>query len=179
MGARLVAPVGFLVALAALFFVLQTLNNPPTSSIATTASPDILKQFEIKPVAPIAATVTDKNNQKVDLISLLTKPTLLTFWSVGCGECETGLPLLDTFAKSQSKIAIVIVDTKDSPKDAQAKLDSLKVSLTTYYDPDGSAYQNWEATMPSSYYVAAGQIKYFFNGRVANDHLQALLTITP
>jgi len=174
---RLVAPLGFLVGLAALFFVMQSLGGSSASTNSQPSGPDLIKQYQVNEIAPIPATVTDKDNKKVDLPSLFTQPTLLTFWSVQCGECETGLPVLDDFAKSQSKIAVIIVDTKDLPKDAQAKLDSLKVSLKTYYDADGSAFQEWEATMPSSYYIAGGKISYFFPGRVSNDILQALLLI--
>lgn len=173
---RLAIPLGFLIGLAALGFVMQTLGN---SSADTTisAAPDILKQFAIVEIAPPATTVTDRDNKKIDLVSLLTKPTLVTFWSVGCGECETGLPILDKFAKSQSTIAIILVDTKDDPADAEDKLKTLNVATTTFYDRDGLAFQNWEATMPASYFVAGGKLKYFFPGRVSNEHLQALLTV--
>lgn len=174
---RLVIPLGFLIGLASLFFVLQTLNDPATTLTKKLTGPDLLKQYSIKPISPIAATVSDQKDQKSELIKLFSKPTLLTFWSVGCGECEVGLPVLDTFSKSQSSMAMVLVNVKDDHLQAQAKLDSLKIGLVTYYDSDGSAFQNYEATMPSSYYVANSQIIFFFPGRVSEEILQALLTV--
>ncbi|MEK7202550.1 MAG: TlpA disulfide reductase family protein [Patescibacteria group bacterium] len=173
---RLVAPIGFLIGLVALAFVMQTLgNSSPTNK--PLVGPELLKQFEIVEIAPPAATVTDEDSKKVDLSTLFFKPTLVTFWSVNCGECDTGLPVLDNFAKSQSQVAVILIDTKDEPKDAEEKLTSLNVTTGTYYDTDGSTFQSWEATMPASYFVINGKIKYYFPGRVSQEHLDALLTV--
>lgn len=172
---RLVFPLGFIVALAALAFVAQSLGNSTPAEGEPLSAPELLKQYEIVADLLPVANLTDEDGKKVDLPSLLTKPTLLTFWSVNCGECDTGLPVLDSFAKSQSQIAIVLVNTKDEPKDVEEKLGSLNVTLGTYYDLDGSAQQSWGATMPASYFAINGEIKYFFPGRVSDEHLQALL----
>ena len=178
MFSRLVAPIGFIVALLALAFVMQTLGNSSSSSDKPLTGPELLKQYEVVEVTPPTANLTDKDNKKVDLTLKLTKPTLITFWSINCGECETGLPLLDNFSKSQSQISVILIDTKDEPKDAESKLQSLKVTLGTFYDFDGSAVQGWEAsTMPASYFVINGKVKYFFPGRVSQEHLDALLTV--
>ncbi|MEK7171261.1 MAG: TlpA disulfide reductase family protein [Patescibacteria group bacterium] len=173
---RLVAPLGFLIGLVALAYVMQTLgNSSPTNK--PLAGPELLKQFEIVEIVPPTAIVNDKDGKKIDLTTLFAKPTLLTFWSVNCGECDTGLPVLDNFANNQSQIAVIMIDTKDEPKDADAKLKLLDVTLGTYFDLDGSAFQNWEATMPASYFVINGKIKYYFPGRVSQEHLDALLTV--
>ena len=169
-------PLGFIVALASLAFVMQTLGNS-SSSVPTASGSELLKQFEIVEITPPAAIPTDKDDNEINLASLFIKPTLVTFWRVNCGECDTGLPLLDNFGKSQSSVALILIAVKDDPKNAQEKLQSLNVALPTYYDRDGTAFQNWEATMPASYFVINGKLKYFFPGRVSNEHLQALLTV--
>lgn len=174
---RLVAPLVFIIGLAALAFIMQTLGNTTSVSNKSLTGPELLKQFEIVEIVPPAAIVSDKDSKKFDLSTLFTKPTLITFWSVNCGECDNGLPVLDNFAKSQSQIAVILIDTKDAPEDAEAKLTSLKVTTDTYYDTDGSTFQNWEATMPASYFVINGKIKYYFPGRVSQDHLDALLAV--
>ena len=174
---RLVVPLVFIIALAALTFVMQNLGNSSSTNKPLTGS-ELLKQYEIVEIAPPAANLTDKDEKKVDLLPRLTKPTLITFWSVNCGECETGLPLLDYFAKSQTQVSEVLIAVKDEPKDAEEKLRSLNVALGTFYDLDGSAVQSWEATtMPASFFVINGKIKYFFPGRVSQEHLDALLTV--
>lgn len=173
---RFVAPLGFLVALVALAFVMQTLGNSTPANKALTG-PELLKQFEIVEITPPEADLTDKDNKRADLKSLFIKPTLITFWSVNCGECDTGLPVLDNFAASQNRVAVILIDNKDEPKDADEKLKELKVTTGTYYDRDGSTFQNWEATMPASYFIINGKLKYFFPGRVSKEHLDALLTV--
>lgn len=174
---RLVAPLGFLIGLVALAFVMQTLGNTTSVSNKSLTGPELLKQFEIVEIVPPAASVSDKDRKKIELSTLFTKPTLLTFWSVNCGECDTGLPVLDNFSKSQSQVAVILIDTKDEPKDAEEKLKALGVTIATFYDADGSVFQNWEATMPASYFVINGKIKYYFPGRVSQEHLDALLTV--
>lgn len=173
---RLVAPLVFIIALVALAFVMQTLGSSPSDNKSLTG-PELLKQFEIVEIVPPAAAVTDKNNKKLDSSTLLAKPTLVTFWSVNCGECDYGLPVLDNFAKSQSQISVILIDTKNASEDAEAKLKSLNVTTATYYDTDGSTFQNWEATMPASYFVINDKIKYYFPGRIGQEHLDALLAV--
>lgn len=176
MAQRLVAPISFLIGLVALAFVMQTLgNSSPTNKPLT--SPELLKQFEIVEIVPPAASVSDKDGKKYDLQTIFTKPTIVTYWSVNCGECDTGLPVLDNFANSQSQVVVMLIDTKDETKDAAEKLRSLNVTLGTFYDSDGSAFQTWEATMPASYFVINGKIKYYFPGRISQEHLDALLTV--
>ena len=133
---RLVAPLVFIIALAALAFVMQTLGNSSPANKPLTG-PELLKQYEIVEIAPPAANLTDKDSKKVELQPLLTKPTLITFWSVNCGECETGIPLLNEFSKNHSQMIQLLISEKDEPKDAEDKLKSLDVTLGTYYDLDG------------------------------------------
>lgn len=173
---RLVAPLVFIIALAALAFVMQTLGNTTSLPDKSLTGPELLKQFEIVEIVPPVTSVSDKVGNKIDLPTLFAKPTLLTFWSVNCGECDTGLPVLDNFSKSQSQVAVILIDTKDEPKDAEEKLKALGVTIATFYDADGSAFQNWEATMPASYFIINGKIKYYFPGRISQEHLDALLT---
>lgn len=173
---RLVAPLVFIIALAALAFVMQTLGSSPSNKPLT--GPELLKQYEIVEIAPPKANLTDKDKKEVDILPLLNKPTLITFWSANCGECEIGLPLLDNFAKTHSQVTVLLIDVKDEPKDAQEKLQSLNVALGTYYDLDGSASQEWETTtMPASYFVVDGKLKYAFPGRVSQEHLDALFAV--
>lgn len=176
MGGRLVAPIGFIVALSALAFVMQTLGNSSPANKPLTG-PELLKQFEIVEIDPPIANLTDKDGKKVDLRPLLSKPVLITFWSVNCGECDTGLPILESFTKSQAQVAVILIDTKDESGDVEEKLKLLNVTLETFYDPDGATFQNWEATMPASYFIRNGKIKYFFPGRISAEHLDALLTV--
>ncbi|MEK9167312.1 MAG: redoxin domain-containing protein [Patescibacteria group bacterium] len=173
---RLVAPLVFIIALAALAFVMQTLGD--SSSNKPLTSSELLKQYEIVEIAPPVASLTDKDGKKLDLLPLLTKPTLITFWSVNCGECETLLPLLNDFSNNHSQISQLLISERDEPKDAQEKLQSLNVGLTTNYDLDGSTVQSWEAnTMPASFFVTNGKVKYLFPGRISQEHLDALLTV--
>lgn len=173
---RLVAPLVFITVLVALAFVMQTLGNPTSNKPLT--GPELLKQYEIVEIAPPESNLTDKEGKKLDLLPLLVKPSLITFWSVNCGECETLLPLLNDFSNTHSQISHVLISEKDEPKDAEEKLKSLNATLGTYYDLDGSAAQSWEAsTMPASFFVMNGKVKYFFPGRISQEHLDALLEV--
>src|SRR5690349_9618719 len=150
MAQRLVVPIGFIVALAALAFVMQSLGASPTTTDKDLTGSELIKQYEVIPIELPPTELTDKDGKKIDLAAQLSKPTLVTFWSTNCGECEAGLSLLDNFSRDQLKMSIVFIDTKDEPKDGEDKLTSLRVMSGTYYDLNGKTATNWEATtMPA------------------------------
>ena len=173
---RLVFPLAFVIALITLVVIIQSFSKSQdfqTSSNSNTA----IKNFSVIPFTAPQLKVVDSDNRTIDEQKIKSGKVFLTFWSVNCLECDQGLPVIDEFASTASVIEFVLVSHKDELKLGQEKLSQLNIALKSYYDLTGEAFQEWEATMPSSYYIIDDQIRYLFPGRVSVEHLQALLTI--
>jgi len=170
---RLVVPVVFLFALLSVGYILSSFKTQPTQpkTPAEVLGP-FTSSVEIK-----AINLTDQNDQKINLLPSFKEPTLLTFWSIDCGECAIGLPVINQFAQNHPELKFVLVDVKNEPAKAKLELTNLKVNLPTYFDQNGDLFNAWQATMPSSFLIKDGRVNYIFPGRVSQDHLQALLTL--
>jgi len=173
---RLVVPFVFIAVLVVSAVVMQSLGDSAEEGVSPTG-PESLRQYEVVETLPPTLTLINKDSKKVDSSLIFAKPTLITFWSVNCGECDIGLPVLDDFASKQSQLTINLISTRDQPNDAEEKLSSLGIKLSTYYDLDGTTFQNWGSTMPASYFITGGKVRYFFPGRISQELLDLLLTV--
>jgi len=176
---RLVFPLAFIFALITLVAIVQSLGNSETVAVADKKpiNNSTIKQFAILPFVAPALNVKDAEGKDFPSEKINNGVTIVTFWSSVCGECDTGLPVLDKFANEHPEINMVLVNYKDDIEVGKEKLSLLDIKLKSYFDQNGSAFKEWEATMPSSYYIRDGLIQYFFPGRVSLEHLQALLAL--
>lgn len=172
MTARLVGPVAFLI-LVAVGFLLFGASNSSSNKQLTPA----------ETIAPYATNVAIPKVQVTDAtgkatgLNKLRGPILITLWSGECPECKEGLKDIEAFVKSNPKFKVMLVNHLQNPETANAVLKKNSVTLPTYFDRNGDAFRALFATMPASYYIIDGRIRYFFPGRISTEHLQALLTL--
>ena len=159
----LVAPILLLGAIIVIAMVGLASKDQP---ISATKAAKILEPYLANIEAP-GATVKDAGGQDIELGTVIDHG-LITFWSSACGECDTQLTDLGDFTAANPNFNSVLVGVKEDPNSAKAK------TLPASYFDDGTAFQKWSGTMPSSYYIESGQIKYFFPGRISKEHLEAL-----
>ncbi|OGD61001.1 hypothetical protein A3A71_02065 [Candidatus Berkelbacteria bacterium RIFCSPLOWO2_01_FULL_50_28] len=171
MTARLVGPVAFL-ALVAVGFLMFGASDSTGNKQLTPA----------ETIAPYATNVAIPNIQITDAagketwLNKLRGPILITLWSGECPECKEGLKDIETFVKGNTQFKVMLVNHLQNPETANAVLKKNSVTLPTYFDHNGDAFRALSATMPASYYIIEGRIRYFFPGRISTEHLQALLT---
>jgi len=165
---RLIAPMVFLVLFfaAAVIFGGSRSSNQPDESL--------ISPFKVSDT-PKGGVVSDQEGAPVELESLFGDKTLLTFWSSQCRECEEGLAVIGEFSERHPEITVILVNFRDPVPLAAQALEQFSPQLTSYFDSTGSVYQNWLATLPSSYYIEQDKILYFFPGRIGADHLEALV----
>lgn len=164
---RLIAPVLFFGAMMILALIATTFNDKPISSSSSQVLMPYAKSIETPP-----ATVKDANGGEYQL-GKLGDGGLVVFWSSTCGECQTQLKDLREFIKNNSSFKAILVNIRQTVEIANNELTNLGVTLPNYYD-DGTAFKEWSGTMPSSYYIIDGTIRYFFPGRISAEHLTAL-----
>lgn len=171
---RLKAPIIFLLVVATLFFINAVWSKQFASSKTDQTVSD-LSAYAVDDPAP-GLTARDSDDKDQDIINSLTKPTLISFWDITCSECKAGLRTFQDFQVTHPDFAIILIGHAMTVKDGKDFLQTNPVQLNSYFDPSGQALLTWQGTMPSSYYVVDGRIKYFFPGRISEQHLNLLLT---
>jgi len=149
-------------------------SNQPTKKLTPS---EVLSPYVVDEAIP-AVEVFDTDNKKVALADLMTpnKLTIVTLWSSVCNECQTELPVVNSFARDHADtVSVVLINESDQPNPAAAALKSYGVELTTYFDNAGAVYNALSATMPANYVIKNKRIIYYFPGRIDRTHLDALL----
>lgn len=172
---RLVLPVGFVLALLAIAVMLQSFQAAPQPASDIAVGPQIIQAYRQELTVP-DATVTNEKGERAQIKDLSTEPFLLMFWDSQCNECQTGLRDLNDFLHLNPSFRAILVNFREEKAVATAKLQEIGLTAPNYFD-DGSAFQTLTGTLPSSYYIVGGQIKYFFPGRIGKTELEALLTL--
>lgn len=166
---RLGVPVVFLIVIVVAAMVLISTRGDKSSS-----NTSLLSQYAVDETIPVV-NLTDANGKVVPLASLGQQPTLLTFWSTGCDQCQQALTDQQTFAKKNPQVNLAFVNYHGSVIDAQKKLGDYGIIQPTYFDAQGEAFDALSASMPSTYLLKDGQILYYFPGRIGSDILSQLL----
>lgn len=150
-------------------------SNQPTKKLTPS---EVLAPYVTDEAIP-AVDVLNADNKKTPLAGLAPsgKITLVTLWSSVCNECQTELPIVDTFARNHADaFNVVLINESDQPNPAAAALRSYGVELPTHFDNGGAVYNALSATMPANYVIKNQRIIYYFPGRIDQTHLDALLT---
>lgn len=72
------------------------------------------------------------------LADLAGRPVVLTFWNTACIWCGPELPLLQRFARTHPRIAVVVIDEREDGESVQAYLAAQRITgLDVWLDGDG------------------------------------------
>lgn len=133
-----------------------------------------LESFAINERLPERFTVTTEEGQTVSLLSLIKQPTLVTLWKSTCNECLPALTSQQRFSQENPTISLISVNFRESPESAREFLKKNQLDLPIYFDREGSLFNQLSATIPASYLIEDGVIRYYFPGRITEDLLKKL-----
>lgn len=169
---RSLLPVIFLLSLLVIGIGFSAFDTP-----AQPKQPDSndISPFAVDDSLPMSDIVTS-DGAKAVLAELLPAKAVVTFWSATCDQCNQLLKDQQELL-GPSTLPVLLINIQDTSADGQKKLNELGVKFPSYYDQNGTTFRAWEGTIPASYYIDHGRIKYFFPGRMSRQYIQTLLTL--
>jgi cytochrome oxidase Cu insertion factor (SCO1/SenC/PrrC family)/thiol-disulfide isomerase/thioredoxin len=93
-----------------------------------------------------AFTLNRLEGGKVALGDFAGGPLIINFWASSCAPCRQEMPLIASQAAS-SHVRVLLVDERDNASAARAFLNSVGVSETTAFDPDGAVGRLYGASV--------------------------------
>jgi peroxiredoxin len=89
------------------------------------------------------------------------KPVLLVFWAEWCPICREKVPAVNRIHR-EGTVAVVAVNTRESPKKVMAAVRSLDIRYPVLFDPDGSVARKYKIPGIPVYIVidTTGRIVY-------------------
>ena len=170
---RLILPIAFLSLIVVAALIALVMFNQDNGSSSSTKKELISEYAANENVSGL--TMTDENSLAVKLIDI-NETTLLTFWSVGCTECKQALTDLKDYKTKHPEFNVTLVNFRNTPADAKAKLAEYGIEFPNYYDRDAELFNELSASIPSSYFIKNNNIIYYFPGRIGTDFMYQLLT---
>ncbi|MEK7548693.1 MAG: hypothetical protein AAB499_02240 [Patescibacteria group bacterium] len=171
---RLGPPMIFLLLIVSLGFGWAVFN-PSNQSRSDETVLKNLSQFALNSKIPEGGKVKSSSGEELDLKSVINSikgPILLTFWSPDCAHCQEGVKNLDQFP-SEKWTNLLIAHRVRSFAVGQL-LTTYGVGLSSFVDEQGLLLLDWRSTMPGSFLIQEGDIRYFFPGRMDRKILELL-----
>ena len=105
------------------------------------------------------------------------KVVLLNFWASWCPPCLREMPSMERL-RLQMKgrpLAIVALDSAETPEEVNAFLSKMKLGFPILLDPDGSNTRRWKVfALPTTFLLdAQGRVRYVLTGPTEWDEGEA------
>lgn len=133
-----------------------------------------LESFAVNELLPKDLVVTNEQNQQLRLDEILSKPTLVTLWTSTCNHCLPALTSQQAYSKRFPNISVITINFREDPTLSKEFLLKNNIDLPLYFDRNGLLFNELAGTIPGSYYIENGMIKYFFPGKITDDLLEKL-----
>lgn len=138
--------------------------------------------FEARAKAPAPVLqAQDLNGVSKTLADYRGKVVLLNVWASWCPPCLREMPSLERLRVDMAgrPLAIVALDSAETPEDVNAYLARMKLGFPVLLDPDGSNTQRWKVfALPTSFLLdAEGRVRYVLTGPTEWDEGEALRVI--
>lgn len=109
------------------------------------------------------------------------KVVLLNFWASWCPPCLREMPSMERLrlAMTGRPLAIVALDSAETPDEVNAFLSKMKLGFPILLDPDGSNTRRWKVfALPTTFLLdAQGRVRYVLTGPTEWDEGEALEVI--
>lgn len=106
------------------------------------------------------------------------KVVLLNFWASWCPPCLREMPSMERLRMKMTgrPLAIVALDSAETPAEVNAYLSRMKLGFPILLDPDGSNTKRWKVfALPTSFLLdAEGRVRYVLTGPTEWDEGEAL-----
>lgn len=166
---RYLAPIFFwaLIAIATMLITVSGATEKKTPD-------EILAPFQTEETLP-GGTVTTADTQSKEIAELVRPNTLVIFWNVYCDECQQTLADTQKLAESQPKLNVVLINQRNTTKEALDKLGEESITLPNYFDQTGECFDAWRSTMPGVFFVDENrEIVLRFPGRPDQEHYESI-----
>jgi len=109
------------------------------------------------------------------------KVVLLNFWASWCPPCLREMPSMERLRVKMGgrPLAIVALDSAETPEEVNAYLSRMKLGFPILLDPDGSNTKRWKVfALPTTFLLdAEGRVRYVLTGPTEWDEGEALEVI--
>lgn len=96
------------------------------------------------------------DGRTVNLRDYLGRPVVINFWATYCAPCRRELPLIEKVAAQYPRLAVVLIDERDSSRAASNLVAQLGLRSPVLVDAEGSAGDAFGITgLPTTYFVRA------------------------
>lgn len=106
------------------------------------------------------------------------KVVLLNFWASWCPPCLREMPSMERLRVKMTgrPLAIVALDSAETPEEVNAYLSKMKLGFPILLDPDGSNTRRWKVfALPTTFLLdAQGRVRYVLTGPTEWDEGEAL-----
>ena len=138
--------------------------------------------FEARARTPAPALqAQDLHGASKTLADYRGKVVLLNFWASWCPPCLREMPSMERLRvrMAERPLAIVALDSAETPEEVNAYLSRMKLGFPVLLDPDGSNTQRWKVfALPTSFLLdAEGRVRYVLTGPTEWDEGEALQVI--
>lgn len=135
--------------------------------------------LEVRPGEPAPALkARDLNGEVKTLADYRGKVVLLNFWASWCPPCLREMPSMARLQANMAgrPLAIVALDSAESPQVVNAFLAGTKPGLPVLLDTDGSNTRRWKVfSLPTTFLLdAGGRVRYVLKGTTEWDGGDAL-----
>ncbi|HQT33755.1 MAG: TlpA family protein disulfide reductase [Thiobacillus sp.] len=138
--------------------------------------------FEARPATPAPELkAQDLTGATRTLADYRGKVVLLNFWASWCPPCLREMPSMERLRLEMTgrPLAIVALDSAETPEEVNAYLSKMKLGFPILLDPDGSNTRRWKVfALPTTFLLdAQGRVRYVLTGPTEWDEGEALQAI--
>ncbi len=99
-------------------------------------------------------TLPTLDGRQVSLRELRGRPVLVNFWATWCAPCRREMPLIEQTAAEHSKVAVLLVDERDSRDAARGFVNELHIRSTVLFDGDGAVGDRYGISgLPTTFFI--------------------------
>lgn len=134
-----------------------SLASPATSPAAISSPTPLDERIEPEAQAPLpdGKLAGFADGEPVDLARYRGRPVIVNFWASWCAPCVEEMPDFQAFAATHaSQVAVLGVNVRDAPSNAQAFVTELGITYDLAIDPEGAFFAEVQAfAMPTTLFV--------------------------
>jgi thiol-disulfide isomerase/thioredoxin len=168
---------GLLVLVGAVFALLNQFKPAQFPDETKEVRPFVPQTLDIP--AP-ELTLTDLNNQPVNLSDYLGQVVLVNNWAFWCTPCREELPTLEAYYQDQRTkgFVIVAIESGGRKEDIAYHVDLYKLTFPVWMDPEKISMHTFKnANLPNSYLIdRQGTVRLAWNGPINQTLLNQYVT---
>jgi cytochrome c biogenesis protein CcmG/thiol:disulfide interchange protein DsbE len=125
-------------------------------------------------------TLRTLDGRQVSLRELRGRPVLVNFWATWCAPCRREMPLIEQTAARHPKVAVLLVDERDSRDAARGFANELHIRSSVLFDGNGAVGDRYGISgLPTTFFIRAdgtveGRYVGETNRQLLDSHIGAI-----